>query len=278
MSDHSWRDGIVVGDGLKRLREPAGWLVLGALVVSLLMSLINLAVSSSVSQLGSFSSAAHLYGRSLMSAFSIIVLALLVGSCVLWQRTRNARMLALLSAIVVSAGVVLMFLFVLLGLAAPGDGLGKVTGFFADIASLVIPALAGLALWRLYQGQPAPVAQPELMQPDQSGYGHPGDGARQDLARQQGYGQQPSWQPDQAVGASWNTAGAAASGASATDWGHPGEQGGWNIAPPQPPASQPSPASEPATSQPADQGHWRPADPPQPRTHDQVPESDGSED
>ncbi len=225
-------------DKLKQLREPATWVVLGAMVVILLMGLINLAAASSATQLGSFSASAHLYGHGLMSAFSIVVLALLVGSCVLWDRTPNARMLSLLAAIVVSVGIVAMFLFILVGLAAPGDGLGKITGFFEDIASLVIPVLAVLALWKLYQGQPAPAARPQLSQQHragygQQGYGQPPDFGAQQESRQQGYGPQPSWQPGQAAGASWNTAGAAASGASATDWGHPGEQGGWDAVPQQ---------------------------------------------
>ena len=38
---------------------------------------------------------------------------------------------------------------------------------------------------------------------------------------------EPVWQPDEASGAAWYTAGDAALGAPAAGWGTPGESGGW---------------------------------------------------
>lgn len=49
---------------------------------------------------------------------------------------------------------------------------------------------------------------------------------------------QPSWQPDQASGAVWTSASAAASGAGASSWGRPGEGDGWRVEPPAAPAPE----------------------------------------
>ncbi|GAA2098754.1 hypothetical protein GCM10009841_12170 [Microlunatus panaciterrae] len=244
---------------LKKFREVAAFVLLGALALTMLMGLVSLIYLATLDGYG-FASASAVAGDYFSSAVLVVLLTLVVASCVLVEPTPHARLLTLLSLIAVGGGVLLSLLFAVIGLAAPG-GPTVVMSFFAYLAGLAPAVLAAIVLFRLLQGQPAQVRQrqaaPGYPQGQlggpyaQPGY-HPQSGRYP--GSDQGPGQvQPTWQPDQASGASWQTAGHAASGASASSWGAPGDTSGWNA---------PS-AGQPSASQPTAGSDWQPQHAPQ---------------
>lgn len=227
-------------DSLKKFREIAAFVVLGVVAVNLLMGLISLIYYSSSAVGYGFTRGAEASANYFVSPFFALLLAALVGSCVLWERTKNARLLTLLSLIVVGGGLLLGFLLGVIGLASGGGGI-MVIQFFTFLTSVAVVALAVFALYRMLIGQPAPAPA----QNQQFGYpqgqlpggydpsqGYPQQpGQQQNFPQQPQQPQQPTWQPDQASGASWQTAGQAASGASASSWGNPGQNTGWDPGP-----------------------------------------------
>lgn len=225
-------------DTLKKLREPAALVLLAALALRLLMGVVSVFVLASNDRLDSFTAAARSVASWVTDPFALVVLAGLVAACVLVDRTPRARQLTLFALVLAAAGIGLTFLFGLIGLAAEG-GINRLPNFLVFLADLAIPVLVAVVLLKLLQGQPAPVRQQALQagpygqgQYGQGQYGQAGQGQGSQPPYRQGQPQQnpnqPTWQPDQAAGASWNTAGDAASGAAASGWGTPGESGGWN--------------------------------------------------
>lgn len=230
-------------DSLKKFREIAAFVLLGVVAVHVLMGLISLIYYASSSVGYGFTGGAQASSSMFVSPVFVPLLTVVVGTCVLWERTKNARLLTLLSLIVVAGGLLLGFLLGVIGLASGGGG-RTVIQFFTFLGSVAVVALAAFALYRMLLGQPAPVAQQHQQfgygqlpggydptqgyapQPGQQVGGQPG---QQNYPPQQP--QQPAWQPDQASGASWQTADQAASGASASSWGNPGPNTGWDPAP-----------------------------------------------
>lgn len=212
-------------ESLKRLREPAAFVVLVALGVRLLLGVLSLFVLATEDRLGSFTAASRSVASWITDPLAAVVLFALVASCVLFERTPRARLLTGASLIVVVTGVGLTLLLALIGVAAQG-GINRAPSFLVLLADLAVPALAALGLYRLYQGQPAAARPPAL--PAGSPGGQP---ASYWPASEEAEQPPPTWQPDQAAGAAWNTAGEAATGAAASGWGTPGESGGWSPVP-----------------------------------------------
>lgn len=235
-------------DILKKLREPAAFVLLGALVLRLMMGLVSVLVLASNDRLDSFTAATRSVAPWVTDPFALVVLAGLVAACVLVDRTRRARQLTLSALLVAVAGIGLTFGFGVVGLGAEG-GINRVPSFLVFLADLAIPVLVAVVLLKMLQAQPAP-ARPQPLssgpygQGRQDQYGQGQDQYGQVPPGQHGQSQQglhqPTWQPDQAAGAAWNTAGDAASGAAASGWGTPGESGGWNPTGPVPSGKHPT--------------------------------------
>jgi hypothetical protein len=221
-----------VVESLKRLREPAAFVVLVALGVRLLLGVVSLFVLATDDRLGSFTAASRSVANWITDPLTAVVLFALVASCVLVERTPRARLLTWASLIVVATGVVLTLLLALIGVAAQG-GINRAPSFLVFLADLAVPALAAVGLYRLYQGQPAP-ARPQALPAGSPG----GQPASYWPGSEEAEQPQPTWQPDQAAGAAWNTAGEAATGAAASGWGTPGESGGWSPVPRSQPPQQ----------------------------------------
>jgi hypothetical protein len=215
-------------ESLKKWREPAAYLTIGVLALTMLLGVTELVVVG-----GPLRATLSLgIGARIGNPSIFIVLAGIVASCVLVQPTPRARLITLL-AVLTSAMAWLAAL--LLTLVALGS-----RALVVDIAgvavTLVISGLAVAVLVRLYQLQPAPVAaRPPQLQPA------PELPTPQLEARPADPQLQPTWQPDAAAGAAWLTAGDAAAGVPATGWGTPGEPAGWQPMPAAPERPNPQP-------------------------------------
>jgi len=225
-------------ESLKNWREPAAWLTIGVLALTMLLGVIELIVVGPSLR----PTLALGIGAKIGNPAIFVILAGIVASCVLVEPTARARLITLLAVLTSVLALLTALLLTLLSLAS--------RALLVDIAgvavTLVICGLAVAVLIKLFQLQPAPAVSgpapqqqpvPELPAPQfQPGPPDP------EL--------QPTWQPDAAAGAAWLTARDAAAGAPATGWGTPGEPAGWQPIPagPTSPPAQP-PAAEAADDQ-----------------------------
>jgi hypothetical protein len=191
-------------DGLRRLREPAALSVLVVLLLQVLIAWVASVVYGSVRY-------------RMPETLTILVLGLIVASCVLGQRTAHARTLTVLALV----GSMLSILSsVTLQVIAPVNGSLVVVVWLDLVLDLVVPVLVVVGLTTLLAGQRAAAATaPQSPAIAQSAPTTPAALPSSQL--------EPVWQPDEASGAAWYTAGDAALGAPAAGWGTPGESGGW---------------------------------------------------
>ncbi|OYO11452.1 DUF456 domain-containing protein [Enemella evansiae] len=219
-----------MSEGLKRFRQPAAWLVLVAVVVLMAVDVVRLVLAvRGPTGLDAF--AAH--GLSLLSPVNAIVLLLAVAWCaVLRPITPGARKLTIAALTVALIGTVAQFVFGVIGLVRAGRRAGVFSAVIDAIGYLgftILPVVAVVALAKILGGLrreefrriEAQEMTVELPRPGSA----PAD-AESDQAPQT----EPTWRPDEASGAAWQTAGAAAAGAQASGWGRPGERGGWTPA------------------------------------------------
>lgn len=189
------------------------------------------------------------------------VLVLVIGLLVGWAGAGSqARPVAIAGLVVIATGAVVLLTTGVMSFVLAQRNLsllGSIGHLLLLLSALVVPVVAFVLLVQLLP-QPEgvspvdPPALPAVPEPEPL--------------------QAPVWQPDRAAGAHWQTAGAAASGAAAHDWGRPGERSGWGPDPGAQPgagmALQPPAAGAP--SRPAPPG-WPDLDPdvtqvaPQPR-------------
>jgi hypothetical protein len=205
-----------------RLREPAAWVALGALVINLALVVVALATID-----GSLPSVGWALSARVANPVPLLVLTVLVAFCVLRERTPHARQLTIISLV---AGLIA----VLLGLGLALLGFGAAAPILAVLAALVPQAISIIAvglLVKLLQLQAVPRRLP-------AGIGlvpHPSDAPPAPPAAPGPDPRlQPTWQPDVAAGAAWRTAGDAATGAPATGWGTAAPSAGWQPIPTQP--------------------------------------------
>jgi hypothetical protein len=205
-------------ESLGRLREPAAFVVFGALCAELVVTVISLVIYGGPDVYGSVSEAAVLLGGWLPQTLTIVILMLLVASCLLNPRTRHAGVLAVLAIVAGSTSVLLAVVFSLIGLA--GESPTRYVDFAASVLSLIVPSVAVVGLGILARHQqvpkrtagatPTPAPQQQITAPPAA------------IPEQQ-----PTWQPDAATGVAWPTAGEAAAGAPGSGWSNPNEASGW---------------------------------------------------
>jgi hypothetical protein len=205
---------------LARLREPAAFVVFGALCAQLVVSVISLVVYGSSDAYGSVSAAAVVLAGWLPPTLPIVILTLLVASCLLGRRTRHAGVLAVLALIAGALSVLLAVVFGVIGFAT--DSPTRYVDLAAVVISLIVPTVAVVGLGMLLRAQGAAHAvvapqTPPLLPPVQIA----------PPAQEPDTEHQPTWQPDAATGVAWHTAGEAATGAPGSGWSNPNEAGGW---------------------------------------------------
>ena len=110
-----------------KLREPAAWVALGALVLNLLLAVVALATFG-----GSFVSAAWVLSARVANPVPLLVLAVLVSFCVLRERTPHARQLTIISVV---AGVIAVLLGLVLALFGFGGNCAGSRGARCDRAA-----------------------------------------------------------------------------------------------------------------------------------------------
>jgi hypothetical protein len=227
-----------------RLREPAAWVALGSLVLSLVLAVVALAAFD-----GSRVNAGWVLSARVANPVPLLVLTVLVSFCVLRERTPHARQLTIISLVVGVIAVLLGLLLALLGLGATA----QILAVLAAILPQAISVLAVGMLVKLLQLQAVPRRLPAGIGliPHLSEELPPAPPPEQRL--------QPTWHPDAAAGAAWRTAGDAAAGAPAAGWGTAGSSAGWQPIPTQPMPGHPlPPQSLPPQSMPAQPNGPRP--------------------
>ncbi|HEY5822141.1 MAG TPA: hypothetical protein VIT20_09210 [Propionibacteriaceae bacterium] len=228
-------------DTLKRFREPLVMVVLVILGLRVPLALVTAGAYAAEDSSDGISGIAALVAYRAGDPALVVLLTALIASCVLVDPTPRARGLSLAALIVVGVSVLVGLVFgSLTFLQASSIWLANAVDVLVGLAA---PVVCMFLLFRFHvlgrdsaaranpYALPATPTVPQLETPRY----------------------EPTWQPDVAAGASWQTAGDAAAGAPASAWGTPGQQGGW----------QPQPPAQPPTDQPrSDQGRWSPGQPP----------------
>jgi hypothetical protein len=220
---------------LKQMREPAAFVMLAVLWLQLVINLIEFFIYGRQLH-GSAAEAALVISAQMPQSLTVLVLALLVASCILADRTKHARLLVLLALISSLVTIVAALTLGALGLAA--DSMTKVLDLLELLLAVVVPVLVVIGLARLLSMPVARNGVPELPAATDAS---PEEAAQPALPSRK---QEPVWQPDAASGVAWHTAGDAAVGAPAAGWGTPGESGGWDPRPDESEAPETSRAGE----------------------------------
>lgn len=228
---------------LQRLREPAAVVLLVVLALRLLVGVVTFVdlsaggaddTASVLSRWAygdnSFALASFSLASSALDALTAVVLVGLLASCLLWRPTPHARTLSRDAAVVLLLGVVLSLVSALVWLTSVGLSLSALVDFVRLVLAVPLPLLGAVVLWRLLPERELQAAtRPrELPAADAAGRA---TAQPQAVSSAVAVDDQPTWQPEEAAGAAWLSAGDAATGAAASGWGTSADRGGWVPAP-----------------------------------------------
>jgi hypothetical protein len=219
---------------LMRLREPAAWVALGALVLNLLLTILTMVTFD-----GPLSNVGWVLSARVANPVPLLVLAVLVSFCVLRDRTPHARQLTLVSLVVGAISVIFGLVLTLLGFGTTAP----ILAVFATIVPQAISVLAVGLLVKLLHLQ----AIPRRLPPGIGLIPHEPEALPGTQVPDQRL--QPIWEPDVAAGAAWRRAGDAAAGAPASGWGTDASSAGWQPIPTQSNRPMPAPPQDPAADQ-----------------------------
>jgi hypothetical protein len=211
-------------ESLLRWRQPVAVVLIVAVAVRLGLG-VGLVLASP---------AAEALGPGVPDVVAVVLLTLLLAWCV-QSRTSHARLLTALALVVCGLAVLAALASAVLALAAGSPILLAVD----RVTALVVPALAVALLVKLLVvlRAPAPSAPPAV----ERASGEPPTP----------YGEPAGWQPEEAAGAAWHSAGAAASGAAASGWGGTDQPAGWDPVPwPDRPGAEQRPSFPPGGQRP----------------------------
>lgn len=195
-------------DNLKRIREPLAWALIVLIVANLLLGVAKLVQQAQAAVVPLFEAFQQL-GTSLLNLSAVIALILVLCTCFfIAPATPRARQLTLISAWVLTAGVVLTLICLILGAMSAGSAFGRTLEIVGAALDLLLKMVATGAVWLLLSGvragridtappappAPAPVVSESEAQPSPA-------------APKQIFGRGRS------VGAAWRTADEAAQGA-----------------------------------------------------------------
>jgi hypothetical protein len=164
---------------------------------------------------------------------------------------------------VVALGVLAAVAAVVVPLATASPRVNLGLDLAGPLLALAVPALVLVALLRLRREARGESRASE--RPAAVASGEPAAAAIE--SRPAEVQHEPTWQPDVAAGAAWMTAGDAATGAAASRWGTPGDDGGWTpqSAAPRPDggatALPPEPSAARSPQEPRDRRDPRPGNP-----------------
>ncbi len=222
---------------LRRWRQPVAITLLVATAVRLLAGIVAVALLSSDEGYGSFATAALFEGSRAADTLLLLATAAAAACCLLSPPTRSARTLGALALVETVAAILVALVFGLMGLAS--EAVGRGIQFVQLLATLALPALAAVLLLSLLRSATGTsVARAEH---DRAPAVAPGEQPGPTSATPPALppALPPGWQPEQATGMVWQTAGEAAAGAPPTGWpppdqaAHPaaGEAAGWQPIP-----------------------------------------------
>ena len=201
---------------LKRLREPAALLVLGALALQLVVVATVAVFSGGPTAATRLPLAYHLLDPALL-----VLLTALVIACWVAGPTPHARGVTLAALVLTAAALAAAVAVAVGGLVAPateGDGLVPLlVRSVPSLAAAVISLSTSITLLR--RPLPASAPLPELPPSEAELEPEPDPVDPQ---------HQPTWTSDAAVGTVWRRAGDAAVERPATSWDAPGQTGGWS--------------------------------------------------
>lgn len=202
---------------LRRWREPVAITLLVATGVRLLAGIVAVAVLSSDDGYGSFATAALFEGSRAADTLLLLATAAVAMWCLLSPPTPGGRTIAALALIETVAAVLVSLAFGLMGLAS--DAAGRGIQFVQLLATLALPAVAAVLLLALLRSAPSAVlVRPQEDHPP----AHSGPVPPPAIPATPPP-LPPGWQPEQATGMVWQTAGEAAAGAPPTGWSVAGE-------------------------------------------------------
>lgn len=209
----------------EKLREPVTIAVLVLAVIRMLVPLAALVIAPSPRDnlgLALLGAAPNLLGIGWVLA--IVALVLVCG--LTEPPTRNVARLAAAGAGVVIAATGISFVFLVVGtILAPTNWFGAALDIVGAVIDLGLKALGAVVLWRLWRHAPRP--ESAAIEPEAAPELEPAD------VDQTTASVEPVWRADEAVGAQWQRAGDAASGAeaakAASTTPEEGEQGRWAV-------------------------------------------------
>lgn len=166
---------------------------------------------------GSFAAAALFESRRIFDPVLLLVTAGVAASCLLSPPTARARVIATAALIESALAVLAALAYGLMGLGADSAGRGIELGYL--LLGLVLPVLTVVALLGLLRvAAPTSAPQPVVGPPSPAPGGPPP-------------ALPAAWQPEQATGRVWTTAGDAARGAPGAGWVGEGDAAGWHPIP-----------------------------------------------
>ena len=221
-----------------RLREPAAWVALGALVLNLVLAVVAMATYP-----GRLADIGLTLSAQAANPVPLIALAVLVSFCVLRERTAHARLLTLLSLIAGALAVLFGIGLALLGLAAePTPVLWALAAIVTQAISIIVVVLLVklLQLQAVPRRLPAGVGLPPYQESQYKESQYKESRTRNRcLHRCQTSGCSRPGDLTRAAGAVWRTAGEAAAGAPAAGWGADPTAAAWQPIPTQPNGPRP---------------------------------------
>ncbi len=190
-------------DSLMRMREPAAWVALGALVANLVIAIVGLTTFESP-----LVSTAWMWSERVVDPMPLVVLAILVSFCVLLERTPHARPLTLISLVVGVIAVLVGVTLALLGIVATAPILAVLAAIVPEVISVIAVGL----LIKLSQLQAVPRRLP-------AGIGVVTESSEALASRTEADQRaEATWHPDTATSAVWHTAVEARPEAPAGGW------------------------------------------------------------
>jgi hypothetical protein len=205
---------------LRPWRAPVAVILLAALAVRVGVGLAGV-IEAAVNHSGLLTDLVGL-GVGASDVVLIVALAAVCWSCAA-DDVRGARVFATLGCILVALQVALAVTASVAAMVLPGgDRRLGTAALLVQLTWLVVPILAAAVLLRCARA-PQPVAAPpvaaELEPAGRPGAQESGDQPEPPESDEQLYREAAGWEPHEAAGAAWTTAGQAASGGSATGWG-----------------------------------------------------------
>ncbi len=228
-------------ENLRRWREPVAVALLVASGVRLLAGIVAVPVLASTQAYGSFAVSALFGAAGVADTVLLLAAAASAAACLFAPPTPHGRTIAAVAVIETVAAILVSLVFGLMGLTA--DAVGRGVEVVQLLAALVLPSVAVVLLLGLLRGAPVavsapiPGADPAAVPPPSTLPSTP------EPAQPPPPSLPPGWQPEQATGMVWTTAGEAAAGAPASDWPAASGTVGWQPIPGSPDVPPPNRSS-----------------------------------